>query len=291
MGLVSVDVRTAIGDGRFPIVLSGNCGTASGTLAGLTPSRRAVLWFDAHGDANTPDTTITGFVDGTALATALGWCWHGLADRIPGFEPVDASAVRLIGTRDLDSDEAALLDRAAVRRISPAELRGSALDDALASLPKGLQVYVHCDLDVLDPDEGQANVFPVPGGLDVETLVQAIGKIGSALPIAAAAVTAYAPDTTATDESAGPRSAPSTRSWPRPIHRARIAPDSIVLRSRGRGNEPFSRSRESHSGRSPRRRSIDYLLVTTAYSIRRFWNRPYRYRSRRAAWHLRSLSS
>ncbi len=194
MGLVSVDVRTAIGDARFPIVLSGNCGTASGTLAGLTPSRRAVLWFDAHGDANTPDTTITGFVDGTALATALGWCWHGLADRIPGFEPVDASAVRLIGTRDLDSDEAALLDRAAVRRISPAELRGSALDDALASLPKGLQAYVHCDLDVLDPDEGQANVFPVPGGLDVETLVQAIGKIGSALPIAAAAVTAYAPE-------------------------------------------------------------------------------------------------
>src|SRR5262245_44419083 len=54
-------VRAARAAGRFPLVLSGNCNAAVGTLSGLTPVRRAIFWFDAHGDCNTPDTTTTGF--------------------------------------------------------------------------------------------------------------------------------------------------------------------------------------------------------------------------------------
>jgi arginase len=193
MSIVAREVRSAVGQGAFPLVLSGNCCTASGTLSGLTPARRAIAWFDAHGDANTPDTTTTGFLDGTALATAMGWCWNGLAAQIPGFDAVDPRHVLLLGARDLDPDEAVLLDRGRVCRLSPAETAGAPLDAALSALPRDLQAYVHCDLDALDPSVGQANVFPVPGGFEVDAITGAIARLGRSVPIAAAAVTAYAP--------------------------------------------------------------------------------------------------
>src|SRR5204863_505993 len=81
-------VRTVRASGQFPVVLSGNCNSAVGTLSGLTPARRAVCWFDAHGYCNSPDTTATGFLDGMGLATVLGLCWHQLAASVPGYHPV-----------------------------------------------------------------------------------------------------------------------------------------------------------------------------------------------------------
>src|SRR6202011_5181183 len=80
-------VREARACGRFPLVLSGNCNSAVGTLSGLTPARRALFRFDTHGGCNPPDTTPTEFLDGTGLATALGLCWHQLAASVPGYSP------------------------------------------------------------------------------------------------------------------------------------------------------------------------------------------------------------
>jgi len=193
MAGVADEVRAARSNGAFPLVLSGNCNTACGTLAGLTPHERAVFWFDAHGDANTPETTTTGFLDGTGLAAAMGWCWNGMTRRIPGFAPVDERGVVLLGARDLDPDEAALLDRASVRRISCRDIADT-FDRTLPKMPAKAVAYLHCDLDVLDPIEGQANPFPTPDGLTVASLEQAIARIGATIPIAAAAVTAYAPE-------------------------------------------------------------------------------------------------
>jgi len=193
MRAVAQRVRAAIDGGRFPLVLSGNCNTASGTLAGLTPASRAVFWFDAHADCNTPDTTATGFLDGTSLATAMGWCWREMAATIPGFEPVDGRGVFLLGTRDVDPLEQELLDRSAVRVLSPEALRQDGLARNLAPL-RDHAAYIHCDLDSLDPAEGQANPFPVPGGLTVAELEATLREIGRSVPIRAAAVTAYAPE-------------------------------------------------------------------------------------------------
>jgi len=61
-----------------------------------------VLWFDAHGDFNTPESTLGGFLDGMALAIATGRCWTGLAATVPGFTPVAEENVVLVGARDLD---------------------------------------------------------------------------------------------------------------------------------------------------------------------------------------------
>lgn len=195
MRRIAERVRAARAQGRFPLVLSGNCNTAPGTLAGLSPASRAVFWFDAHADCNTPDTTTTGFLDGTALATAMGWCWRQMAGTVPGFQPVSDDSVALLGSRDIDPLEAELLSRSAVRVVGPESLRDGGLTRAIAAIgPRADLAYVHCDLDALDPAEGRANPFTVAGGLTVAEIEAAVREIGRSVPLKAAAVTAYAPE-------------------------------------------------------------------------------------------------
>lgn len=192
---VAERVRLAIAGSRFPLVLSGNCSTASGTLAALTPLSRGVFWFDAHADCNTPETSTSGFLDGMGLAVAMGLCWRQMAAAIPGFAPVPADSVLLLGARDLDPPEAQLASASALTVLSPAELRTSRLDRELTRLQSNIDAaYVHCDLDVLDPTEGQANPFSVPHGLTVAEVERTVRAIGRAVPLKAAAVTAYAPE-------------------------------------------------------------------------------------------------
>jgi arginase len=187
-------VRAARAAGRFPLVLSGNCNSAIGTLSGLAPAPRAIFWFDAHGDCNTPETTASGFLDGTGLAAALGLCWRQLAASVPGFLPVAPEATFLLGARDLDPGEIALLAESLVT-IVPVERIRTGLPQLLAQAPLDDALgYVHLDLDVLDPQVGQANSFPVPGGLLVEQLTAAIAAIRTRIPLGAAAVTSYAPE-------------------------------------------------------------------------------------------------
>jgi arginase len=181
---VAERVREARAAGGFPLVLSGNCLPAAvGSVAGLDAP--TVYWFDAHGDFNTPETTIGGFLDGMAVATVTGRCWRQLAAAVPGFEPVAESRVTLIGTRDLDPLEAEALEGSAVRKASPASLR--------ASPPAGAASYLHLDLDVLDPSGGAANCYAVPGGLTPDEVKSAIGSIAARGPIHAAAITAFDP--------------------------------------------------------------------------------------------------
>jgi len=187
-------VRVARAAGRFPLVLSGNCNSAIGTLSGLAPAPRAIFWFDAHGDCNTPETTASGFLDGTGLATALGLCWRQLADSVSGFQAVAPEATFLLGVRDLDPGEVALLAGSRVT-VVPAERIPTDLPQLLARAPLGdAMAYVHLDLDVLDPRVGQANSFPAAGGLQVEQLISAIAAIRTRIPVGAAAVTSYAPE-------------------------------------------------------------------------------------------------
>jgi arginase len=184
-GLIADEVRDTRSSGAFPLVLSGNCLQAAlGTVAALEAP--AVFWFDAHGDFNTPETTIGGFLDGMALATVTGRCWTQLSSTIPGFQPVAESRVVLIGARDLDPFEAAALDRSSVRRLSVASLRTAPSDGAAAG-------YVHLDLDVLDPSGGAANSYAVPGGLTRGDVESALDSIASSTPVLGAALTAYDP--------------------------------------------------------------------------------------------------
>jgi arginase len=187
-------VRAAREAGRFPLVLAGNCNSACGTLSGLTPQRRSVFWFDAHGDLNTPSSTTSGFLDGMGLATAMGLGWEQLAAGIPGFEPVSGELIALLGVRDLDPPEIALMERSGIVRLGQRELaRGLPAILARPALRESV-AYVHCDLDVLDPGVGRANSLPVPGGYSVDDVVSTITAIGGAVEVGAAAITSYAPE-------------------------------------------------------------------------------------------------
>jgi len=195
MRRIAVAVRTVRAAGRFPVVLAGNCNSAVGTLSGLTPAPRAIFWFDAHGDCNTPDTTATGFLDGTGLATALGLCWHQLSSTVPGYCPVQPEATFLLGTRDLDPPEAALIARSGITSVSTAQIPARLPELLTRSLLKDALGYLHLDLDVLDPAVvGNANSLPVPGGLSVEQLTSAIAAIRARVPLGAATLASYAPE-------------------------------------------------------------------------------------------------
>jgi arginase len=191
---LAVAVRAARAAGRFPLVLAGNCNSAIGTLAGLAPASRAVFWFDAHGDLNTPDTTASGFLDGTGLAAALGLGWRALVASVPGFQAVSPELTWLLGVRDLDPAETDLIGKSPITLV-PVERVATQLPEILVSAPLSeTQGYLHLDLDVLDPKVGQANSLPVPGGLTVEELTGAIAAIRARTPLGAAAVTCYAPE-------------------------------------------------------------------------------------------------
>ena len=190
--------RQACDQGDRPVVFSGNCHACLGSLAGIG-APAAIVWFDAHGDLNTPETTETGYFDGMALASALGWCWTSLVRQIPGFVPVEERDVLLAGGRDLDRGERVRLRRSNVRHYQPPALsdgRDADFATAIAGRAGTRRVYVHLDLDVIDPSELQANRFKVSGGVSVSWLEAALREVRAHHDIAAIGVSAYDPSLT-----------------------------------------------------------------------------------------------
>ena len=190
--LIAERVRDARAAGALPVILAGNCISALGTLAGLEAAP-AVLWMDAHADFNTPETTRSGMLDGMALAAATGRCWTALASAVPGFRPVPAENVCLIGTRDVDDAESDLLGDANVAVVHP-EHAAVRLPPALDAIrARAETAYLHIDLDVLDPEEGRVNEFAAPGGFMLDQAVGVIRAIRQRFRLGAVALTAYDP--------------------------------------------------------------------------------------------------
>jgi arginase len=180
--------------GAFPLVLSGNCISTVGAIAGMGTGDLGLLWFDAHGDFNTPESTRTGFLDGMALSVACGGCWTALSARIPGFRPLDPTHVVLAGARDFDAGERERFEAAGGRVVTVAAIESDGGRGALEALRGAAsRLYVHLDLDVLDPSEGAANSYAVPGGLrraDVRGLLE---RARSTFAIAGLTISAYDP--------------------------------------------------------------------------------------------------
>jgi len=190
-GLAVPLIRDAIERQARPIILSGNCGTAAlSAMAALDPRSTGIIWFDAHADFNTPETSPSGFLDGMGLAILTGRCWRRLAERFESFQPVLDSQVIQIGVREKDPPEVQLLQQSGIKQIPTV---------ALAELPEVLRqlgtntVYVHVDLDVIDTSEGRANGWACGGGLSLNQLRDALELIGCRASIVAGAVTCYDP--------------------------------------------------------------------------------------------------
>lgn len=196
---IAEKVRRAIADDKFPLILAGNCISCVGTIAGLGMPAPAIIWLDAHGDFNTPETTISGFLDGMALSIAVGRCWSKLAGTVPGFHPLPERHVVLAGAHEFDANERKLLDNSDVHVADAERLRKQSLDAELGPpLAKvrtfAERAYLHIDLDVLDFAEARVNQFSAPGGLTLAELLKVIDLVRERFRLAAAAITAYDPE-------------------------------------------------------------------------------------------------
>jgi arginase len=189
--LVAQRVRDCRREGWFPLVLSGNCGIAAGTVSGCGSGNTGVVWFDAHGEATTPDTTTSGFLDGMGISLLTGQCWNNLATSISGFEVLPGERILLMGSRDLEPAEFELLDRVGVRRLA-----GSGNPETVIA-PLAAQtdgVYVHLDLDVLDPMEAVANQWTPPDGMTAEAIKNVLRETQRQTVIKAVGIASYDPD-------------------------------------------------------------------------------------------------
>jgi arginase len=164
-------VATARANGQTPLVLGGDHSVALGSLVGMASADGpgGVLWLDAHGDLNTPESSPSGNVHGMVLAAALGLGGSAFARngwRLPAIEP---GRLSLVGVRSLDQGERTLLKELNAKVFTMAEIDRvgveSCMREAIAHAAGGAFLHVSFDLDVVDPETAPGVGTPVRGGL------------------------------------------------------------------------------------------------------------------------------
>ncbi len=182
--------RRAVADGAVPLVLGGDHSIAVGTVGGVSHEHRTgVLWIDAHGDFNTPDTSPTGNLHGMPLAALCGHGAPGLVDAGRPGAKLRPEDVVLFGVRDLDPGEQALIQRTGIATYTMRQIdeRGLAplATEALEGLGHVDRIHVSLDMDAIDPREAPGVGTQVPGGLSYREghllmeLIAEHGDIGS----------------------------------------------------------------------------------------------------------------
>jgi arginase len=173
-------VEDALAAGAFPVITSSDCSICVTTLPAVARQRPEawVLWLDAHPDFNDPQTTQSGFLGGMCLAAACG-AWDA------GFDTArfDPARVVMCGIRDVDAGERVLVETHGVGLVE----RPSRLAELLA----GRQVFVHLDLDVLDPRVMPGLHWPVEGGFSDGGLRTLLAEVAQAADIVGVEVTDF----------------------------------------------------------------------------------------------------
>ena len=188
---LAVEVERIVDAGELPITIGGDHSIAIGSLAGVVRALRkrnetaGLIYFDAHGDMNTPDTTPSGNIHGMPLAALLGFGAPELVD-VAGFAPkFEPKLCAHIGAREIDSGERELIRRLGIRFFTMRELdeRGlsACMDEAIAIAGKGTSGYcVTFDVDALDPRDAPGSGTLVRGGLSYREAHLAMEKIAEA---------------------------------------------------------------------------------------------------------------
>jgi arginase len=175
--IIARKVERIMAAGHFPLVLGGDHSIAIGTVSGIAAvaqtqgKRLGLLWIDAHGDINTPDTSPTGNIHGMPLAALLGFGAHELTSIAGPPAKLDPANVALVGIRSLDTGEKKRLKETGVQvhTMSDIDRHGvhRVMKKALAQVTDGTQfVHVSLDLDAVDPSVTPGVGTPVKGGLD-----------------------------------------------------------------------------------------------------------------------------
>jgi arginase len=181
---ISDFVARTIASGQRPVSLAGDCCTALGVLAGLQHGgyNPGLIWFDAHGDFNTPATSPSGFLGGMPLAMLVGRGDQTLMKAL-GIRPLPETKVILSDARDLDPKEREALAGSKVHHFAKPQ---ALLDHPLVTQP----LYIHFDVDLIDPAEAPAMSYLAPGGpslAELQALFHALAASGHVLAVSLAA--------------------------------------------------------------------------------------------------------
>ena len=172
-------VAGTLGDGERPIAVTGDCCAAIAVAGGLERAgiEPVLVWLDAHGDFNTWDTTPSGFLGGMPLAMLVGRGDLTLMDQVTS-RPFSEDRVVLTDARDLDAGERVLLEGSAVRHLTDPR--------ALLTHPwPDRQLWVHFDVDIVDPTDAPAVLYPAPGGLRAAELDEIFRELAARREIVA----------------------------------------------------------------------------------------------------------
>lgn len=186
---LACETASALEAGTFPVVIGGDHSCAIGTWAGVARSLRAagkrrlgLLWFDAHMDSHTPDSTPSGYCHGMPVATLLGQSGPEFAALLDGQPVLRPEAVALFGVREYEPEERALLEALGVRVYYIEEVRARGLatvvQEALARMAGFFDdLGVSVDLDGLDPRFAPGVGTPVAGGLDADAVLGVLRRL------------------------------------------------------------------------------------------------------------------
>jgi len=189
-------VAAALRRGDRPVSLAGDCCSSLGVLAGLqrVGIEPFLIWFDAHGDFNTWETTPSGFLGGMPLAMLVGRGEQSIVASL-GLAPLSEHRVLLTDGRDLDPGERTALESSQVQRLP------DVADLLTCPLPEG-PLWVHFDTDVVDAAESPAQNYPVTGGPSVEELREVFRCLARTGQVCAVSLSAWNPALPGTGVSA-----------------------------------------------------------------------------------------
>jgi len=185
---LATEVAATLAAGERPVSLAGDCCAAIGVMAGLQRAGLSptLLWFDAHGDFNTWETTPSGFLGGMPLAMAVGLGEQTLLEAT-GMRPLAASRVVLSDARDLDPGERENVARSGItHRPDVTQLLWS------RGIPDG-PLHVHFDSDIIDPADAPAQNYPAPGGPSAEVVKDVFRSLAATGRIVAVSVSLWEP--------------------------------------------------------------------------------------------------
>lgn len=189
-------VAEIIRRGHRPVSIAGDCCTSIGVSAGLQKAglQPTLIWFDAHGDFNTWETTPSGFLGGMPLAMLVGRGEQTIVQGL-GMDTLPEQNIILTDARDLDEKEAIALDASLVTRLNdPTAL----VDYALPEVP----LWIHFDTDIINPEEAPAMNYRAPGGPGVDALADVFNFLADTGRIMAVSMSTWNPELDDTGQTA-----------------------------------------------------------------------------------------
>ncbi|CAA9582959.1 MAG: Arginase [uncultured Thermomicrobiales bacterium] len=181
-GAIADEVAAGARAGKRVVALGSNCTTLPGILGGLQEangldSKLGLVWFDAHGDFNTPRTTLSGMLGGMPVAVSAGLCYPTWREASHLTAPIPTDRIVMVDVRNLDAAEEQLIRATDVQiaQIGPGFAGDRPLADAVAELAARCDaIYLHIDSDILDASLTPNHGTKEPNGPDVEQTVAAI---------------------------------------------------------------------------------------------------------------------